>query len=145
MLNLLGGKAMEKTTELLLIRTSKDNICSIGELSIDGEFECFTLEDVERAPGLKVYGQTAIPHGRYEIKITYSPRFKRQLPLLLDVPGFEGIRIHPGNTAKDTEVCILPGTEISGRSVINSRVAFNALFGKLVEALKVGKVFITIK
>jgi hypothetical protein len=79
----------------------------IGDLFIDGEFFCHTLEDEKRADGLKVYGETAIPTGVYNVKVTMSNRFKRLMPLLLDVEGFRGIRIHGGNTSKDTHGCPL--------------------------------------
>jgi len=94
---------------LELIRTECGKVCTIGELLIDGKHECHTLEDVVRADGVKVYGETAIPPGVYSVDITYSPRFKRDLPLLIGVQNFIGIRIHPGNTASDTEGCILVG------------------------------------
>ena len=75
---------------------------------LDGRFGVLHLEDVVRQ-GEKVPGQTAIPEGIYTVQITFSNRFKRDLPLLLNVPNFEGIRIHPGNTDADTEGCILVG------------------------------------
>lgn len=74
----------------------------------DGNFVCFILEDRVRK-GTKVYAETAIPAGTYEIRVTRSPRFGRDLPLLLNVPGFNGIRIHAGNDKDDTEGCLLPG------------------------------------
>ncbi len=79
----------------------------IGDLYIDGTFFCHTLEDEKRADAVKIYGRTAIPNGIYKVKITYSPTFKRNMPLLLDVPMFEVIRMHGGNTSKDTLGCIL--------------------------------------
>lgn len=105
---------------------------TVGELFVDGVWECFVLEDRYRpAPEAKVKGATCIPLGRYEVVITESPKFKRELPLLLKVPGFEGVRIHPGNTPADTEGCLLPGRVRHGESVLESRVAFGALFAKL--------------
>lgn len=105
---------------------------TVGELYVDGERECFVLEDRYRPPPeAKVYGATAIPCGRYEVRITHSPRFGRDLPLLIGVPGFEGVRIHPGNSAADTEGCLLPGRIRHGESVKESRLAFVELFAKL--------------
>jgi hypothetical protein len=87
-----------------------------------------------------VPGETAIPYGTYGVIINWSPRFNRPLPLLLEVPDFSGIRIHPGNTAKDTEGCILVGDGFSAdhKAVLNSRVTFNKLFPLLQEALAEG-------
>lgn len=81
-----------------VIRHTFTGRSTIGSLYIDKKFECYTLEDVVRT-GPKVHGQTAIPEGTYEVQITFSPRFKRDLPLLLNVPNFEGVRIHTGNYA----------------------------------------------
>lgn len=118
--------------KLLLQRRKSGANATIGSLSIDGVFECNTLEDVERAE--KVFGKTAIPPGIYKVVLTHSLRFKRILPLLENVPGFSGVRIHPGNTAEDTEGCILPGQWNGGESVSNSRKAFEALYKKLEQA-----------
>ena len=107
---------------------------TIGELSIDGVFECFTLEDVVRPAGEKVYGKTAIPPGVYQLIVTHSPRFGRELPLLLEVPNFEGVRIHTGNKAEDTEGCILVGTGTETDTVTGSKVAFAQLMNKIQEA-----------
>ena len=79
----------------------------IGDLFINGEFFCYTLEDEKRADGVKVYGETAIPTGTYNVLLTKSNRFKRLMPLIVEVPMFRGIRIHGGNTSKDTLGCIL--------------------------------------
>lgn len=108
--------------------------CTIGSLSVDGDWECWTLEDIVRPAGVKIPGCTAIPAGRYGLDITHSPRFGRELPLLLDVPNFSGVRIHPGNTAADTEGCILVGQDRLANSVGHSRLAFDALFRKIVAA-----------
>lgn len=128
---------------------------TISEVFVDGIRECFFLEDKDRGliqsmnleeiKKLKVYGETAIPKGRYEIVISYSERFKKKLPLLLNVPGYEGIRIHTGNYAEHTHGCLLPGKIASKDSVSESTVAFNALFEKIDKALNTEKVFITIK
>jgi len=80
---------------------------TIGELLINDEYECVTLEDPERDE--KIPGITAIPRGFYPVIITYSNRFQKRMPLLKDVPNFTGIRIHTGNKAEDTEGCILVG------------------------------------
>lgn len=129
--------------ELLLKRIHKTANSTIGELSINGKFECYILEDIERE--VKIKGKTAIPKGRYEIAITYSNRFKKLLPLLLNVPNFEGIRIHTGNTAKDTEGCLITGKNRGIDIVSNSRLAFESLFSKLTSAVKKEKVFINIE
>lgn len=116
---------------------------SIGILYINGQRICETLEDKDR--GLfeemtldeikerKIKGETAIPIGRYQITWTYSPRFKKMLPLLNGVPGFEGIRIHSGNKAKDTEGCILLGRNTEVGTVTNSRYWTNKV-NSLIEA-----------
>ena len=128
--------------DLKLVRKIFTEQSTVGELSVDGKFECFTLEDKVRP--VKVHGETAIPEGIYEVIINFSPRFKRQLPRLLNVPGFEGILIHPGNKAVDTDGCILVGTTKSKDFVGNSRVAFNALFEKLVAGSKKAKIHIEV-
>lgn len=104
----------------------------IGELSIDGIFECFTLEDLERP--VKIKGETAIPKGTYKVIINQSNRFKRLLPLLLNVPGFEGVRIHSGNTNHNTEGCILVGQSRNKDFIGQSRKAFEKLFKKMQKA-----------
>jgi hypothetical protein len=132
--------------DLHLVRDICGEACTLGQLSVDGVFECFTLEDVARPAGEKVYGRTAIPEGRYRIIVNRSPRFRRDLPLLLDVRNFEGVRIHPGNTADDTEGCILPGRKRTQASVQESRMAFDALLAKIEGAIAAGEeVWITIE
>lgn len=131
---------------LEVVRFQCGATCTIGELLVNGEHECWTLEDVVRPNGQKVYGETAIPYGRYRVLITFSNRFQRDLPLLVDVPDFSGIRIHPGNSAAETHGCLLVGTTHTGTAVQNSRVAFNTLFPKIRDAIRQGQeVWITYK
>ena len=116
--------------KLRLERLYKGSKYTIGKLYINDEYFCDTIEDIDR--GLKssmsieyikkkkVYAETAIPTGTYKIEMTYSSKFKRILPLLVDVKGFSGIRIHRGNTEKDSSGCIVIGeNKVKGR-VINS-------------------------
>jgi len=138
--------------ELTLTRTNKNDVCTLGDLLIDGQPECHTLEDVvrevagESVSAWKVPGATAIPTGRFRVVIDFSNRFQRLMPHILDVPGFAGIRIHKGNTAADTEGCILLGQVESGSTAIaQSTAAFDAFFPKLEAALDAGQdVWITV-
>ncbi len=104
--------------KLLLKRIALKEKYTIGKLYIDGEFFSDTLEDPVREE--KIYGETAIPTGTYKVTITLSPRFRRWLPLLHDVPNFEGVRIHRGNTPEDTHGCILVGQNKIKGQVVNS-------------------------
>lgn len=107
----------------------------LGRLYIDGVYQCDTLEDVERPA--KIAGETAIPRGTYKVIIDYSNRFKKEMPHVLDVPGFTGVRIHSGNTQQDTEGCILVGKTLGTNPprVYASRNTFDALFPKIKDAL----------
>lgn len=110
---------------------------TIGKLYIDGNYFCDTVEDKDR--GLndsmteeeikkkKIYGETAIPYGTYKVSITYSPKFKKNLPLVEGVKGFSGIRIHSGNTAKDSLGCIIVGKNKKVGMVLDSRVTMEKL------------------
>lgn len=109
---------MDNVFNLTLKRVYPTDDYTIGELYIEGEYFCDTLEDTVREK--KIAGKTAIPYGKYEVIVNRSPRFKRELPLLLDVPNFTGIRIHRGNTAEDTSGCILVGENKVKGKVINS-------------------------
>lgn len=116
---------------------------TIGELSVDGQFECYTLEDKVRP--VKIKGETAIPAGQYEIVINFSQRFQKPLPLLLNVPNFEGVRIHPGNIPANTEGCILVGETKGIDHIGQSRIAFARLFEKMKTAAETQKIFIEIE
>lgn len=125
--------------DIAIKRIYKGAEYTIGRLSIDGKYFCDTLEDTVRAPGVKVRGKTAVPAGRYRVVLSESPRFKRILPLLVDVPNFEGVRIHPGNTAEDTEGCLLVGFNQAKGKVVASRATFQKLFEKLWAADQAGE------
>lgn len=118
---------------LVLQRKWATGKSTIGELYVDGVFECYTLEDVVRS-GPKVPGATAIPAGKYKIIIDMSTRFKRLMPHVLNVPGFEGVRIHSGNTDADTEGCPLLGRTKEQDFVGESKLAFDTFFPKLQAA-----------
>lgn len=122
---------------LRLCRYKSGVSCTIGELYIDGVYECFTLEDVVRAE--KIPGKTAIPAGEYDVIVSYSNRFKCPLPLLQKVPNFTGVRIHAGNTDADTEGCILVGLTRGEESVGASRAALKPLVARISEALSLGE------
>ena len=110
--------------------------CSILEDEDRGLHSDMSLEEIKR---IKVQGRTAIPRGVYEVRMTYSPKFGRDLPLLVNVPGFSGVRIHSGNTASDTEGCLLPGVnDVVGR-VSNSRYWAGLLQKKIERATKYGE------
>ncbi len=125
---------------LILRRFAQVNDATPGDLYIDGVYECHTLEDQVREPGVKVPGKTAIPAGTYRVILSLSQRFKRVLPLLCDVPGFTGVRIHAGNTTADTEGCILVGREVLGDTIRQSRAALGGLMEVLLEAQEQGEV-----
>ena len=124
--------------ELTLQRDDATPERTIGHLFVDKAYECFTLEDAIRE-GPKIVHETAIPVGRYKVIITRSQRFERMLPLLVDVPGFDGIRIHAGNTNKDTSGCILVGMSRAHDSILSSQIALTALQPKIAGAIARGE------
>ena len=153
--------------ELILNRIAKRKGYTIGRLSItplqlprggeseasprgglEGVYFCDTLEPTwrdYRHGGRKINGRSAIPEGRYPVVITYSPKMKQWLPLLVNVPMFSGIRIHAGNTAEDTQGCILVGQNLKKGMVLNSRTWLKRLKDKIVEAKERGEaVWITV-
>lgn len=140
---------------IILNRIAKKAKYTIGKLYINDKYFCDTLEDTDRGliqsmteqqiGSKKVYGETAIPTGTYRIIISYSNKFKKQMPLLLNVPGFAGIRIHSGNTEKDSLGCILVGKNKAVGKVLESRDTYSKLFSILQEANKKETIKITIK
>jgi hypothetical protein len=131
--------------DIQLLRTDFTKKSTIGNLNIDSTFFCFTLEDRFPEDGIKVKGETCIPAGRYEVVTDWSNRFQRMMPHILNVPGFEGIRIHKGNTSSNTEGCILLGDLKSEDYIGHSKPAFDAFYILLVKGLKEGKVWINIE
>jgi hypothetical protein len=127
---------------LKIERTTFTGRSTIGELSVDGAFECFTLEDMVRP--VKVPGMTAIPEGVYVVTVSFSARFQRLLPDVHDVPNFTGVRIHSGNTDADTEGCILVGQTTAPDFVGESRAAFNKLFARIQAAAQREKILLEV-
>lgn len=128
--------------EILVKRIAKKETYTIGKMYIDGKYFCDTLEDKDRGLSQsmteeeiskrKVYGLTAIPTGAYKVIVNYSERFGKRMPLLLDVKGYAGVRIHSGNTPADTLGCILVGRNTAKGMVTESRKTFL----RLMETLK---------
>ena len=141
--------------EILVTRAPSSDRATLGTLFVDGKQECVTLEDVVRVDdpatpqneGAKVWGATAIPAGRYRVIINMSPRLKKPMMRLLNVPNFTGILIHSGNTDINTLGCILVGQQIVGRDYIRGGThALPALQAKVQAALDRGEeVWITLK
>lgn len=140
-------RANNQMDSLALLRDTYTDKTTIGKLILNGEEICDTLEDTVRN-GPKILGKTAIPSGHYKVVVTYSNRFKTALPLLLDVPGFEGIRIHAGNTDADTEGCILVGirSDKTPNFIGNSRFTLtNIVYPKILAAVQRGPVYIDVR
>ena len=153
--------------ELLLDRKYKNETYTIGNLYVDGEWFCNTLEDrdrglsqtmpLEEIKRQKVYGETAIPTGRYEVRMDivspkyngvkwYKDNFGGRMPRLESVKGFSGILIHSGNTALDSNGCILVGMNKAKGKVLDSRATFQKLWKILEQARKAGKtIYLTVK
>ncbi len=115
--------------KIVVVRDTFTENSTIGKMLIDGAFFCYTLADTIR--DVKIAGETAIPYGTYKVIVNMSNRFQRMMPLLLNVPNFEGVRIHNGNTKDHTEGCILVGSTKSKDFIGNSKSTFNALMKKI--------------
>ncbi len=139
---------------LKLVRTEFTPSSTIGNLYADGKWICWVLEDKDRGLrddmsvgeilGLKVKSQTCIPYGTYDVVMSMSNRFKRIMPEVLNVKGFQGIRIHSGNYSKDTEGCLIPGTTKSKDAVWQSRLACDMVYNLITQGLSKDKVSIII-
>jgi hypothetical protein len=142
--------------ELILERKVHNADSTEGNLYINGKWFCHTIEDVVRAkPGewkkeLKVYAKTAIPYGRYPVKVTWSNRFKRMLTGVFDVPDFEGIRIHNGSSENSSAGCIIvshkddDGPDHNRNRIVNEKSAMNELCQMVHEIQETEEVWITI-
>lgn len=136
--------------ELKLTRETFSEKSTIGKLYVDGVFYCYTLEDTcrqvigEPVSAWKQQSRTAIPVGKYTIVVNMSNRFKKELPLLIDVEGFSGVRIHPGNSDADTEGCILVGRTKGVDFIGNSQSIFGELF-KLIQTTYIQEKSITLR
>lgn len=139
--------------KITLKRIALKNTYTIGKLYIEGEYFCDTLEDTVRDLNKsgkfdngekKIYGETAIPYGTYNVKWTYSNKFKKYMPLIENVPSFAGIRIHAGNSSADTQGCILVGENKAVGKVLNSKNTVNKLYPIIQKACKKGGVTIEV-
>ena len=140
--------------EILVVRYHKKPTYTIGKLFINGTYFCDTLEDVDRGlednmplPQIqkqKKYCDTAIPTGRYIVELTASTRFGRVLPILIGVKGFDGIRIHRGNTSEDTLGCILVGENKAVGKVLNSANTEQRLMDALLQTQHGEKIYCTV-
>lgn len=141
--------------EIQVNRIARKDGYTIGRMSLNGVYFCDTLEDTDRGLNAamsvdeilskKRKGITAIPTGKYDVILTFSPRFKRVLPLLLNVPGYQYIRVHNGNRPDSTEGCLLVGENKVKGQVINSRATLERLMSVLLECEKrKEKIIITI-
>ena len=132
--------------KLILTRIARKAEYTIGRLEDEnGKRICDTLEPTWRdykGGEMKIPKKSAIPEGTYRVVVTKSQRFQKYLPLLVGVPGFEGVRIHAGNTSRDTEGCILVGQNLQVGKVLWSRITLEKLM-KLIENEK--EIFLTIK
>ena len=127
--------------ELKIIRTKSNKEYTEGKLYIDGAYFCDTLEDQDRGlyqhmslaeiKAVKVYGETCIPYGTYKVELSYSPKFKKIMPAILNVKGFTGVRIHNGSYTEHTLGCPLVGVKYKDGMLTNSRKTFNELMQKL--------------
>jgi hypothetical protein len=128
--------------KLKVVRETKNDVCTIGSLFINDVFFCYTLEDKDRGlkqsdsllfiQAKKIFGLTAIPSGFYKLTVNQSPKFKRMLPRILDIKGFDGVLLHRGNSANDSLGCILIGYKKGENSIFESTKAETDLVNRLL-------------
>lgn len=128
--------------KLKVVRETKTDISTVGSLFINDVFFCYTLEDKDRGlkqsdsllfiQAKKIFGFTAIPYGFYKLTVNQSPKFKRMLPRILDIKGFDGVLLHRGNTANDSLGCILIGYKKGENSIFESTKAETDLVNRLL-------------
>lgn len=143
--------------KLYIDRKYKKSGYTIGHMYVDGKYVCDTLEDSDRGLNkdmpleyikkVKVYGETAIPTGEYEVTLSYSPKFKRIMPIVMDVPGWSGVRIHAANKATQLAGCIAPGlNRIKGMVVESTKYYYKLMDEYITPAIKnKEKIMLTIK
>lgn len=132
---------MSKILNIALIREEKYSTCTMGKLYLNDSYFCDTLEDIDRGlydtmpleeiKSKKVYGLTAIPYGKYKVIVNYSNKFKKLMPLLINVKGYEGVRIHNGSFASDSYGCVLIGKKVKENFINQSRDTFSQFMNKL--------------
>lgn len=132
---------MSKILNITLIRDEKYSTCTMGKLYLNDSYFCDTLEDIDRGlydtmsleeiKSKKVYGETAIPYGKYKVVIDYSNKYKKMMPHILNVKGFEGIRMHNGSFNADTYGCPLLGRKVKENFINQSRDTFKLFMDKL--------------
>jgi hypothetical protein len=131
--------------ELKLVRKTFGNTFTKGKLFINSGFECYVLEDKDRkleVGGVKVQDSTCIPRGTYKVVWNHSQHFGKDMPQILNVPQFEGVRIHSGNSSKDTQGCLIVGstnTTDSSDWISASRDAVADLYPKIQKAFELGE------
>jgi hypothetical protein len=128
--------------KIKVVRELKNDVCTIGSLFINDVFFCYTLEDKDRGlkqsdsllfiQAKKIFGLTAIPSGFYKLTVNQSPKFKRMLPRILEIKGFDGVLLHRGNSANDSLGCILLGYKKGHNSIFESTKAENDLVNRLL-------------
>lgn len=132
--------------DLLVNRTTKSENSTIGEFSVNGQFFSYCLEPIDRGltkymsleeiQRIKVKNKTCIPTGKYQISKYFSPKHNDWVPILLHVPGFDYVEIHIGNFPKDTDACLLLGTDKGTDQILNSKIAINKFYPLFFETLK---------